>query len=36
MFDYRGPDAAKAINRLLKDGAAGAVELADDRRRACG
>ena len=21
MFDYRGPDAAKAINRLLKDGA---------------
>ncbi|HVD91547.1 MAG TPA: hypothetical protein VNC21_04675, partial [Vicinamibacterales bacterium] len=26
VFDYRGPDAAKAINRLLKDGARIALE----------
>jgi zinc carboxypeptidase len=26
VFDYRGPDAAKAINRLLKDGARVAVD----------
>jgi hypothetical protein len=34
VFDYRGPDAAKAMNRLLKDGAQLAFEStpgADDR-----
>jgi len=30
VFDYRGPDAAKAINRLLKDGARVALENAAD------
>jgi hypothetical protein len=30
MFDYRGPDAAKAINRLLKDGAHVSLEKAAD------
>ena len=31
VFDYRGPDAAKAINRLLKDGARVALDEADAR-----
>src|SRR6185436_19159129 len=26
VFDYRGPDAAKAVNRLLKDGARVALD----------
>jgi hypothetical protein len=30
VFDYRGPDAAKAINRLLKDGARVALENPAD------
>ena len=30
MFDYRGPDAAKAINRLLKDGARVIARTQDD------
>jgi hypothetical protein len=30
VFDYRGPDAAKAINRLLKDGGRVALENAAD------
>jgi hypothetical protein len=29
VFDYRGPDAAKAINRLLKDGAKVTLDAAD-------
>jgi hypothetical protein len=30
-FDYRGPDAARALNALLKQGARATLELADDR-----
>jgi zinc carboxypeptidase len=30
VFDYRGPDAAKAINRLMKDGAHVSLENAAD------
>jgi hypothetical protein len=30
LFDYRGPDAAKAINRLLKDGARVAIDTTPD------
>jgi hypothetical protein len=29
VFDYRGPDAAKAMNRLLKDGARVALDAPD-------
>src|SRR5258708_18464841 len=36
VFDYRGPDAAKAINRLLKDGARVAVETAADHAEHAG
>jgi hypothetical protein len=32
VFDYRGPDAAKAINRLLKDGARVAIDPAPAAR----
>ena len=31
VFDYRGPDAAKALNALLKQGARATMELGDDR-----
>jgi hypothetical protein len=36
VFDYRGPDAAKAINRLLKDGARVALETATENRDRAG
>ena len=37
VFDYRGPDAARAMNRLMKDGARLALEPAGAAaRRACG
>jgi hypothetical protein len=36
VFDYRGPDAAKAINRLMKDGARVALDTAADRAARAG
>jgi len=35
-FDYRGPDAARAINRLLADGAAVSIDTARDGGRQIG
>jgi hypothetical protein len=34
VFDYRGPDAARAMNRLMKDGARLALEAAAEGRPA--
>jgi hypothetical protein len=31
VFDYRGPDAARALNALLKQGARATMELGEDR-----
>jgi len=31
VFDYRGPDAAKALNSLLKQGAKATLEIGEDR-----
>ena len=31
VFDYRGPDAAKALNALLKQGAKATLEIGEDR-----
>ena len=31
VFDYRGPDAARALNALLKQGARATLDIGDDR-----